>query len=165
MEDHDFDTTKEVIETSPTEQRGVGILGQSKSTLKKFLIPLITLVVLAAGGAGYYFYTQYKTAQANPQATAQKEVDALIAQVGKLIILPANETPTIATVSDPEKLKGQAFFVNALQGDKVLIYSTAKKAILYRPSAKKIIEVAPINLGNPAPVPSPTIATPVPRFR
>jgi len=28
------------------------------------------------------------------------------------------------------------------------MYSKAKKAILYRPSSNKIIEVAPINIGN-----------------
>jgi hypothetical protein len=84
----------------------------------------------------------------NPQAVAQKETEALVAKVGKLVVLPAGETPTIATVSDPEALKDQAFFASAVKGDKVLIYTTAKKAILYSVSMNKIIEVAPLNIGN-----------------
>ena len=55
------------------------------------------------------------------------------------------ETPTIATVSDPEALKNQAFFVDAKKGYKVLIYSNAKKAFLYDPSADKIVNIAPLN--------------------
>ena len=57
------------------------------------------------------------------------------------------EVPTVATVSDVSKLKNQAFFANAKNGDKVLIYQNAKKAILYRPSSNKIVEFGPINLG------------------
>jgi hypothetical protein len=68
--------------------------------------------------------------------------------VGLLIVLPKNETPTIATVSDPSVLKNQAFFVDAKKGDKVLIYTNAKKAILYDPVIKKIINVAPVNTGD-----------------
>lgn len=66
----------------------------------------------------------------------------IIESVGKLMVLPTEE-PTIATVSDPESLKGQPFFMNAKIGDKVLIYSTAGKAIIYRPSINKVIEIAP----------------------
>lgn len=152
MEYQNQNNNSDQIETSPTEKPA------KWSGFRKFMLPLIAFVVLAGGGAGYYFYSQYQANQTDPPADSQKEVNALIAQVGKLIILPQNEIPTVATVSDPEKLKGQAFFINALQGDKVLIYSTAKKAILYRPSAKKIIEVAPINLGT-SPT-SPTLPPP-----
>ena len=151
-------------ETNTMEQNLPDDSGAKKKNIfRKFLLPAIIGIVLIGSGVGYYFYSQYKTNQADPQATAQKEVQSLLAQVSKLIILPQNETPTVATVSDPEKLKGQAFFINAQQGDKVLIYSTSKKAILYRPSAKKIIEVAPINLGSgPAPQASDTSASQTP---
>ena len=64
-----------------------------------------------------------------------------------MIVLPEDEIPTVATVSDPEKLKEQPFFSDAKKGDKVLIYANAKKAILYDPMANKIVTVAPINIG------------------
>lgn len=72
--------------------------------------------------------------------------DKLISAVGKLITLPEDENPTIATVSDPAKLAGQPFFSRAKEGDKVLIYTRYKKAILYRPSERKLVEVADLNL-------------------
>lgn len=85
----------------------------------------------------------------NLEKTAQEEVIKLLADVSKLIVLPADEIPVIATVNDPVKLTNQKFFTNAKRGDKVLIYPHSRKAILYSPSNKKIIEVAPlINLDN-----------------
>src|SRR5437016_3933675 len=70
---------------------------------------------------------------------AQQEQTDLIAKVGRHTTLPEGETPTIATVSDVNKLSGQAFFEKALNGDKVLIYTQAKTAVLYRPSTDSII--------------------------
>lgn len=115
----------------------------------KKLLPLVVLAVLFVGSAATagYFYNEFQTLKADPQAQAQKEADALVAKVGALIVLPADEKPTVATVQDPEKLKEQAFFANAKTGDKVLIYTTAKKAILYSPTENKIVEVAPVNIG------------------
>lgn len=130
---------------------------------KHLLLVATILVVVAVGIAGYFYY-QYQQSQSllqNPSLAAQIQTQQLVTMVGKLIQLPVNETPTIATVSDASKLKSQAFFQNAKNGDKVLIYTGAKEAILYRPSANKIIAVAPVNLGSqttpaPSPVVSPT---------
>ncbi len=76
----------------------------------------------------------------------QKEVENLVAEISKVIKLPENETPTIATVTDASKLSDQAFFASAQNGDKVLIYSNSKKIYLYRPSEKRIIEASIINI-------------------
>jgi len=54
-------------------------------------------------------------------------------------------------VSDISKLQGQAFFASAKNGDKVLIYSKAKQAILYDPLANKIVKVSSLNLNQPSP--------------
>lgn len=113
----------------------------------------VIIAVLALGAAGYFYYQLYKMKQ-DPNATARKEVMELVAKVSKLVVLPEGETPTVATVSDPAALKEQAFFKEAKQGDKVLIYAQAKKAVLYSVELNKIIEVAPLNIGQAAPAPT-----------
>lgn len=75
---------------------------------------------------------------------SEYEVRSLVSDVGDLMLLPEDETPTLATVTDLHALEGQLFFKNAQEGDKVLMYLKAQKAILYRPSIGKIIEVGPI---------------------
>lgn len=127
------------------------------------LIPLfVILAILLLGGiaAAGYFYTQYtkakselQTIKADPsnlQKAAEGEAKKLIVDIGKLIELPQDEEPTVATVTDVEKLREQEFFKNAKNGDKVLIYTNSKKAILYDPKANKVINVAPINIGTPS---------------
>ncbi len=121
--------------------------------LKLFRLPVIlTFLLIVVAGAGVYAYTLYQQSQSqlkllkNPQEAAKFETQQVIDAVGKLISLPSNETPTIATVTDAKKLKNQPFFAKASNGDKVLIYTTAKKAILYNPSQNKIVDVAPVNI-------------------
>ena len=123
----------------------------SVSSLRSKL-PLVGVGLLFAvslAGNAYLGRQVYMLSQ-DPQRMAQQEMITIVGEVGKLMVLPEGETPTIATVTDPEKLTGQAFFANASSGDKVLLYTNAKKAILYSPSQNKILEVAPINLGNTA---------------
>ncbi|MBP6883886.1 MAG: hypothetical protein KBC06_01490 [Candidatus Pacebacteria bacterium] len=103
---------------------------------------LVTVVVI-----GGYFYKN-NISYNNPEAVNRTEIQMLTEEVGQLIVLPTNETPTIATVSDPSALKNQAFFADAKKGDKVLIYTNAKKAILYDPIIKKIVNMAPVNTGD-----------------
>ncbi len=117
----------------------------------------ITAIALILIGGGYYYSKGQKLSQ-NKNATAQKnvpqELDKVVAEVGKLIDLPTNETPTLATVTDISKLKGQPFFQKAKDGDKVLIYANNKKAILYDPVLKKVMDIAAINTSTPAAQPA-----------
>ena len=53
-----------------------------------------------------------------------------------------------------DKLKGQPFFARAKVGDKVLLYTQAKKAILYDPKDNVIIEVGPVVMPSGSPAPS-----------
>lgn len=113
-----------------------------KAFLRKYIVVILILLVIVLAGVSAYLY---KKSTSNPDAVSQAEVKSLVAKVGKIMVLPEGETPTIATVSDPEALKDQAFFVDAKKGDKVLIYSNAKKAILFDPVANKIVNLAPLN--------------------
>jgi hypothetical protein len=107
----------------------------------------LVLIIILLGTSIYFGYQYYLTTK-NPQQVAQAEVARLVTEVGRIVVLPEEETPTIATVSDPEALKSQPFFAGSLKDDKVLIYTKAQKAILYRPSIHKIIQIAPINIGS-----------------
>jgi hypothetical protein len=115
---------------------------------KKYFLASATVIViiLLSFSLSFYFYNKYQKIQKTLQKQqSPDDREKLITQVGKLIELPKEE-PTIASISDKEKLKNQSFFENANNGDKVLIFTKAKKAILYRPSINKIIEVSKINL-------------------
>lgn len=118
---------------------------KSYLTTKNIIIALVVLLILSIS-SGLYFYNK---ATEDPQKVVDKKIQETISAVGKLMVLPANETPTIATVTAPEQLKGQVFFINAHKGDQLLIYKNAQKAILYNPSINKIIEVSPYTPSQP----------------
>jgi hypothetical protein len=117
----------------------------SKFRKSYILIGLVLLVIIVLAGIAAKFYLKAQQLQSEVQGSGVSEIQKIVAEVSKLIVLPKDEEPTVATVSDVEKLRDQAFFANAKNGDKVLIYVKAEKAILYDPVNKIIVEVAPLN--------------------
>lgn len=116
-----------------------------KKLIRKYIVSILFILVLVLAAVSAYLYYQSRN---DPSKVSAREVKTLTSTIGKLVLLPSDESPTIATVSDPDALSDQSFFVGAQKDDKVLIYSNAKKAILYRPSIDKIINIAPLNLGD-----------------
>ena len=121
----------------------------NKPTKHETLAALFMMLFFIAAGTAFYFYIQVRELKGNAQKLTQAEIQNVINKVGKLIVLPEGETPTVATVSDPARLKDQPFFARAKVGDRVLIYTKAKKAILYDEANNKIVEVAPVTIGTP----------------
>ena len=112
------------------------------------VVVTLSAALIVVAGLAFYFWYENNQEPNQAKKEPQSEVQELVAEISQFLILPTDEEPTVATVSDLEKLKDQPFFVGAKAGDKVLIYANAKKAILYDPIARKIINVAPINIGN-----------------
>src|SRR3990167_7766018 len=119
-----------------------------------FLLFVLAVIGTVIGiGAGIYYYTRYQKTAQELQITQQSPQDVVkyyVEKVGKLIALPEDEEPQIATVSDLERLKSQPFFARAKVGDRVLLYAKNKKAILYDPVANKVMEVGPLILPTDA---------------
>ena len=143
-----------IINNEPSREKGW--FGRNRKTV------LLTLVVLAlALVPSLYFYSKY---QSEKEDDKEKQLQSLVEQVGDHAELPINEKPVTATVSDVSKLANQPFFAHAKNGDKVLVYQKGNRAVLYRPSTDKIIEIRPYNTepgapaGGAAPTPTTTPA-------
>lgn len=118
-----------------------------KIPFKIILIAVIGLLVLGGIGGTFFFYNRYqkiKILMADPEAVSKAETDAVVAKLKKLMVLPEGERPSVATILDMGKLKDQPFFARAENGDKALIYNSAKIAILYSPKKNLVLNVSPI---------------------
>ncbi|MEJ0053950.1 MAG: hypothetical protein WDN10_04490 [bacterium] len=123
----------------------------------KILAALILVLVLAALA---YYFVQYQRLSRDPAVVARAEDAKVIQELSKVMVVPNDPSPVIATVSDKSKLADQPFFAQAQNGDQVIIFPVSMKAVLYRPSARKIIDIAPLATGAsasaaaPSPVPA-----------
>src|SRR3989344_4268736 len=120
-----------------------------KINFQRFLTVFLGIALIVAIGTAFYFFREYSNLNnkngivisndAPKEDVTLDEVQALVAKIGKFIDLPQGETPTVATVSDPDKLKSQTFFAKA------------KKAILYDPTANRILEMSSLSVDTQVP--------------
>ena len=153
MSDEEIEEEKEEEEEKKEQKSSKNKKGLS--SLQKKIILVVVLVLLIAGASAYGTLYYIKK---NPEpfgllkgpTIIKNEEKALVDEISKTLTLPKDEQPTIATVTDPEKLSGQFFFKDAQKGDKLLIYQNAKKVILYRPSENRVVEVGVVNVQDQA---------------
>lgn len=129
-------------------------------------IILFVLLLAALCGFAWSFWRYWTIRQevrflSTPQGQQElnkNEVDKVVAAVGKLIILPTDQQPTVATIQDVVALaKEQPFFNGAENGDKLLFYQD--KAIIYSVKNDKLVNVGPVyNQGGQAVKPAENLA-------
>lgn len=123
---------------------------------KKHLKPTKTLARLAVLGLvltvlvlGYLYYRSQAELKKlstveGQQALAREEIKAVTDRLSKLTLLPSEE-PVIATILDAQVLATQsAFYQQAENGDKLVVYPQAQKAFIYRPSKNVIVNSGPL---------------------
>ncbi|OGG03640.1 hypothetical protein A2W14_00670 [Candidatus Gottesmanbacteria bacterium RBG_16_37_8] len=150
--------------SAPSSNIDLPIQSSSTNILKSLrlhpvILALIIILVIGVSTLAVYFFIKYRNTQkyvTNPQLFAVEENNKILEKIGKMMELP-DEMPTIATISDKEKLKDQPFFAKAKNGDKVIIYTTARKAILYDPLSNKILDVAPLTVSSASATPIPEV--------
>ncbi len=70
-------------------------------------------------------------------------VKVVTARVSRHVVLPTDEEPALATVTDSNKLTS-SFKGKVENGDKLIIYQNNKKAIVYRPSIDRVVTIEPV---------------------
>jgi hypothetical protein len=142
------------IDRESPESMTVKAPGSSRPIKKKrgflrFLLLILSYVVVAV--IVWKVSDQWKVDPSKAQARAEQEVKATVEKVRKIMLLPdpSVELPQVAVINDAASLaKTQAFFVDVKDGDQVLIYLKSQKAIVYRASENKIINVGPVIADN-----------------
>ncbi len=122
-----------------------------KPNKKAFVISLIFVFGIVMGAGGIFGYLQLKKTPVPVEQLQDdkppQEVLGLIETVEKKVPnIPKNEIPSVATVKDLADLSDQEFLAGAKVGDRIMIYSASKRAILYRPSTNEVIRQGPVEI-------------------
>lgn len=104
---------------------------------------VVFLVALAIGGGAYRQFAspQLPVIDSLTKPKDQADISSIVNMIRQSVEIPSNETPTVATVTDQDKVRSQPFFASAQTGDKIVVFAQAKKAVLFRPSSGKIINI------------------------
>lgn len=118
------------------------------------MVVALTILILITVVVGKLLSDKRKLEQkvanlSNAQNSVEEENKKLDSDVRHIYEIDGKEEPTILNIVDATEVrKSQAFFERAQNGDKALIYTQQKVAILYRPSTKKIVNAVPFNPDN-----------------
>lgn len=113
-------------------------------------LTLIVMAVLLVGslGAAVYFWQQSQDAKSNSTeevaARNSEESKRIVTALDEILLTEREEDPLVARVDNPEALKkaNPDFYKNVQQGDHLIVFT--QRAVIYRESEKKIINIAPI---------------------
>jgi len=129
----------------------------SSSLPKTILRLIVVLGLLIFSTWSFYNYQQaqqeleaLQTQAEDPAEIAQRERQQLLAAAGRLMVLPEGE-PLILDIENAEALaQAQPFFIDAVDGDKLLVYLQAGRSIIYSPSRNIIVNVGTLTAENPS---------------
>lgn len=133
-----------------------------KTSVKTVIAWLIIGIVLGGIGYSYAMKYAYPKQAANPvnSGLTQDEQNKILGDVSKLIILPGDETPSMAVIDDAKSFaKDFPFGKDAINGDILLYYVKNQQAVIYSPSRNIIVNKGPVFVQNATQQASSTAST------
>ncbi len=124
-------TQQEVLNPSQKKQAGLLIAGAAV-----IVVGLLLLFLLPSGDIS------------KDGKITEREAQKVKTEVAKLINLPQEE-PVMALVTNADQLIAeQPFYQGVTNGDVLIIYPQARKAVLFNPRTSKLVNVGPVNVGE-----------------
>jgi hypothetical protein len=102
---------------------------------------IVAFLLIVTLSAGIYIYHRHQISGLR----GVNELKYVENEVSKHYLLPNNEVPALATVTNSSKLT-TPFLKHAKDGDEILIYEKNQIAIIYRPSIDRIVAVGPVDI-------------------
>lgn len=117
--------------------------------MKRKVLTLIIPVVLVATGVFIADrFMDLNSIQAG-EVQNEKQISKVVDSIKKHLVLPVDEQPLVATVSNAENLKlANSFYENASDGDYLVLYESIRLGILYDNEKDILLKVAPLSLGD-----------------
>ncbi len=124
----------------------------------KKILTLLIIIVIAV--LGFAIFKKFSSSVKIPEGQlSDKEIKVLVDKVSKLINVP-EETPVVATIIKADQLiSEQKFYVGSKDGDYLIVFPKAQKAIIYRKNENRLINVGPIIVDQPTTTTQPVATT------
>jgi len=114
---------------------------RSKKFSLKVIIAFLTIILVITCGL-------VLKNRSSSKITSSNSIGSIKAAISQHYLLPTDEEPALATVTDVSKLSS-ALKAEAQNGDRLLIYQKHQQAILYRPNIDRVIAVTPVSIDEP----------------
>lgn len=98
---------------------------------------------------------QLEEIKATSQRSGEDVANEILEKVSELINIPLDPKPTVAKITDINRLKEANEFFGAAENDDYLIL-TGDRAILYDPDQNIVLDMAAFRINQESPSPSPT---------
>jgi hypothetical protein len=115
-------------------------LRRNKGSKGKTIMIIAAVLVIAI--LGTFIFLQQKRINDSGVAALEAAADTKAA-VAKIMLLPEEEA-IVSEIDNAASVRNQAFFAQVEDGDKVLVFATAAKIVIFRPSTKQIVNAGPI---------------------
>lgn len=117
-----------------------------KNTLPWFLVFVLTISLVVLGAL---YYKEYQKG-INPNLDQEILVKDTLLKLSKHIVLPQTKPEVVFPITDVENLqKTQSFFLEAKNGNVLVVYSNPPQAIIYDPERDLIVKVGPVTFEQP----------------
>ena len=118
-----------------------GILNATKRSKVVLVLTIVCISLISLTG---YLFIQNQSLKDDSGSGSDSEAKEVVAKVGEIFAIDSSSKPTVARIDDPEKLQAsnKTFYKNVVRGDYLIVYPN--RALLYRPSDHKIVNVADI---------------------
>jgi hypothetical protein len=120
----------------------------SSNKMYKIVVIVALVAALFSVGAAAFFYNDAQVLkEQTPEAVSEKNIqesDKVVGELSEILFVNSDQAPTVARVDNPEKLQesNPDFYKNIVIGDYLILYP--QRAVIYRSSENKIINIAPI---------------------
>lgn len=125
-------------QTKTTERSSATQPSRIKFSKRLLAVTLLFLIIIGGSLLLHYKFTKHDL----------NDVHFITERVSRHYLLPSNETPALATITDSKKVQS-SFAGKVKNNDKILIYQTNKIAIVYRPELDRIVDVEPVSIDSP----------------